>query len=192
MTDSAGFPPAAPEPTAPQQFAPPIAQVPAGVNPLDLPYPGAGPVLAVKRFYQNYAKFSGRASRSEFWWVQLAFGVVYAILGGLALGIGRATGIESSDGTFAPGPGFAPFAFLLVIISLGSIVPNIAVTVRRLHDANLPGLLYLITLFPYLGGFVLLILNILPPKPEGAVYDRYRAAQPVASYAPEQQAPPAS
>lgn len=185
--------PGVPQPNVPQPYyTPQYAGPPAGVDPLDLPYPGAGPILAVKRFFQNYAKFSGRASRSEFWWVQLVFLVVYVILGGLGLALGRATGTEGPGDGFTPGPGFGPFAFLLLIIGLGSILPNIAVTVRRLHDANLPGLLYLITLFPYLGGLVLLVLNIFPSKPEGAVYDRYRNAQPVAPYAAtEPQSPPA-
>lgn len=182
-----------PQPNVPQPaYAPQFAGPPAGVDPLDLPYPGAGPVLAVKRFFQNYAKFSGRASRSEFWWVQLVFIVVYVVLGGFGLALGSASSVQRPDGNYEPGPAFIPFAVLLVIISLASIVPNIALTVRRLHDANMPGLLYLITFFPYLGSFVLLILNIFPSKPEGAVYDRYRSTQQVAPYAPaEPQSPPA-
>lgn len=156
----------------PPQYAP----VPEHVNPLDLPYPGANPVLAVKRFFQNYAKFSGRASRSEYWWVQLAGVVVYIVLGVGGLWLGTITGTRDYSGEVQPGPAFLPFAFLLLILGAASIVPNIAVTVRRLHDANFPGLLYLIILVPYLGSFALLILNALPPKPEGAQYDRFRSA----------------
>ena len=180
--------PAQPYPAQPYPYQAQYNQVPANVDPLDLPYPGAGPILAVNRFYQNYAKFSGRASRSEFWWVQLVFIAVYIVLGGLAFVLGSLTGSRDATGEIEPGPAFVPFAILLFILAIGSIVPNIAVTVRRLHDAGMPGLLYLIVLFPYLGSFVLLILNVLPPKPEGAMYDRYRNAQP-APFAP--QAPPA-
>lgn len=39
-----------------------------------------GFVDAVKSFYRNYTKFDGRASRSEFWWVQLYITVVSLIL----------------------------------------------------------------------------------------------------------------
>ena len=45
------------------------------VPPLELPYYGAPPVEAVKRVFQKYAVFSGRASRSEYWWWALASAV---------------------------------------------------------------------------------------------------------------------
>jgi uncharacterized membrane protein YhaH (DUF805 family) len=51
-------------------------------------------------------------------------------------------------------------------------VPTIAVGVRRLHDANMSGWLYLINFIPLAGAFVLIVLLVLPPKPEGARFDR--------------------
>ena len=39
---------------------------------LTLPLYGATFGQAVARFFRSYARFSGRASRSEYWWVQLA------------------------------------------------------------------------------------------------------------------------
>ena len=58
---------------------------------------------------------------------------------------------------------------------LAIAVPSIAVTVRRLHDAGFSGWLYLVNLVPYVGGLVILVLTILPSKPEGARFDRHQA-----------------
>jgi len=143
---------------------------------LDLPLYGAGPVEAVKRFYQNYAKFSGRASRSEYWWVAAFFFIAYGVLGLLIGVIGSATATIGADGKSEPGPAIIPFAVLIFIVFFASIVPSIALAIRRLHDAGFSGLLYLITLVPYLGSFVLFILYMLPSSPLGVRFD----LQPVA------------
>ena len=59
------------------------------------------------------------------------------------------------------------------------MVPTIAVTVRRLHDAGQSGWLFLLTLIPWLGGPILLVFTLLPPSPAGAKYD------PVPTYPPQ-------
>jgi uncharacterized membrane protein YhaH (DUF805 family) len=155
---------------------------PSAVPALDQPHYGIGPIAAVARFYRKYATFSGRASRSEYWWIALVFFVVYLVLGLATFGAGLATGRERFDGTTEPGIGALPFALLLVVISLASIVPNIALAVRRLHDCNFSGLLYLITFVPYLGGLALVVLAALPSNPLGARYDAgQNGAYPAAS-----------
>lgn len=146
-----------------------------GVVPLWAPLYGAGPVAAVKRFFQKYADFSGRASRSEYWWVVLANTVLYIVLGivGFLAGIPGST--TDYDGTMNPGPGFIPFGFVFAVLLFGTIVPFLSLGARRLHDIDLSGWLQLINLVPYLGGFVLFILSLLGPKPAGARFDRPRA-----------------
>jgi uncharacterized membrane protein YhaH (DUF805 family) len=138
---------------------------------LDLPAYGVGPVLAVKRFFQNYAKFTGRASRSEYWWVALAAFVVYTILFIVGIVLGAAGASIDSTGTSQPGPLFGVFIVLLAIVALACIVPNIAVSVRRLHDANFSGFLYFLVFIPSFGSLIVLILNVLPSNPEGARFD---------------------
>ncbi len=85
----------------------------AGCAPLD----GGASVdifAAVKTVYSNYATFSGRASRAEYWYFFL-----FTIIAGAAL--------SAIDATLAS-------AF-----SIANFVPNIAVAVRRLHDTNRSG-----------------------------------------------------
>ena len=52
-------------------------------------------IEAVKLFFKNYFNFTGRASRSEFWWFYLAYlivAVVIMIAEGLAMGMDYAGG----------------------------------------------------------------------------------------------------
>ena len=119
---------------------------------------------AIKRFYSKYAQFSGRASRSEYWWVALYLGLIYFVL---------AIMMEAGTDSFGNATALGGFAGLLtVVFVLGHLVPMIAIGVRRLHDVNISGWLYLITLIPYLGSLVLFVLSLLAPNPAGARFDR--------------------
>jgi uncharacterized membrane protein YhaH (DUF805 family) len=77
---------------------------------------------------KKYADFSGRASRSEFWFFYLFNLICYAILLFLAFKFG--------------------FQFLWVfgIFVIGMILPSLAVLVRRLHDVNKSGWFFLLPL----------------------------------------------
>jgi uncharacterized membrane protein YhaH (DUF805 family) len=98
---------------------------------------------AVQKCLQNYATFSGRASRSEFWYFLLFYFVAnYA-------------GNLISD-------------FVGTIISLGLLLPYLAAGVRRMHDRNRSGW-YLIV--PLLNIYLLATVgdsgpNRFGPKPE--------------------------
>ncbi len=48
-----------------------------GEPPLWAPYYGAPFPAAVKRFWKKYTVFSGRASRSEYWWWALVSGLFF-------------------------------------------------------------------------------------------------------------------
>ncbi len=106
---------------------------------LNQPYPGISFGDAVSRFFKKYATFSGRASRSEFWWV-----VLFCFIVGFVLNI---------IVRFAPA-----ISFLTGIWSLAILVPMIALYVRRLHDSNKSGALVLL---PYGLGIVGSVLSII-------------------------------
>ncbi len=152
--------------------------------PLDQPLYGATLPQAVKRFFKKYATFHGRASRSEYWWVALVLGGAYLVLAILAGIAGAAT---RTPGSSDPGPGIIPFAIILVLGGLAVLVPSIAVAVRRLHDANFSGWLYLLHLVPYVGALIVLVFTIMPTNPMGARFDfgaqpQYYPPQPGSPY----------
>ncbi len=143
------------------------AQQQGGTPTLDQPWYGIGPVQAVKRAFQKYARFDGRASRSEYWWFTLATTLV-----GLVFLIPVAMVGQASDTGSQPPTSAIVMVVLGLLVFLALVVPSIAVSVRRLHDAGFSGLLYLINLVPYVGGLVMLVFMVLPSKPEGARFDR--------------------
>ena len=148
---------------------------PYATNPADAPTPGVGMREAVRLFFKKYAQFSGRASRSEYWWVALFTTLVTLVLyvpGIILAAIGGALIAESS----ISGVGVALLVVgivligIMVLFALAIIVPSIAIAVRRLHDANFSGLFYLLSLAGL--SIVVLIMNVLESNPAGQRFDR--------------------
>lgn len=139
---------------------------------LSQPLYGATFGQAASRFFAKYATFSGRASRSEFWWSYLLFFIIVMPLAALAgITIGLTGEPTASGGVRITAPGV--IALIVVgLIVLALLIPRISVTVRRLHDANFSGWIFLLVLIPQIGGLIVLIFNILPSNPEGARFDR--------------------
>ena len=142
--------------------------LPMSAPPLNWPHYGIGFGGAIVRGFKKYATFAGRASRSEYWWWTLFTTIVF-----IGLTVPTAViGIQTSpDGGDTPGLPAIPLIILLVLFSLAVVVPTIAVTVRRLHDAGYSGWLFLLTLIPSVGWLILLVFAVLPPSPAGAKYD---------------------
>jgi uncharacterized membrane protein YhaH (DUF805 family) len=136
--------------------------------PLDQPHYGISFGGAVARGFKKYATFAGRASRSEYWWWALFTFVTYLVLGLAAYSLGIAT---SRDGGRTPGLLALPLIILFAVFFLGIILPTLALTVRRLHDAGYSGLFALLLLVPYLGSLIIMIFALLPSSPAGAKYD---------------------
>jgi uncharacterized membrane protein YhaH (DUF805 family) len=157
-------------PQEPSQQPYPQQNWPGGEPPLWAPYYGAPFPAAVKRFFKKYTVFSGRASRSEYWWwalVSAVVGIVLNIIVGAGSTATTSTGLSSS-----PGPG-STFGFILVgIWTLATIIPSIALAVRRLHDGNFSGWLLLLGLVPFLGTLAVLVFMILPSNPAGQRFDQ--------------------
>jgi len=117
--------------------------------------------LALKR----YAQFEGRANRREYWMFQLFLFLVATAVSLLA-GVLAILMRSSPDALSAILIGMM---VLLGLMWLATIVPLIAVTVRRLHDCNQSGWLYLLALVP-MGGLVILVFALLPGTPQENPY----------------------
>ena len=101
---------------------------------------------------KKYAVFNGRARRREYWLFAL-FNLIISIV--LAV-------IDSVTGSLSPEAGMG---LLGAIYMLGVFVPSLAVTVRRLHDAEHSGWWLLIAMVPLIGVIVLLVFMVQESKP---------------------------
>jgi uncharacterized membrane protein YhaH (DUF805 family) len=101
---------------------------------------------------RQYSDFNGRARRQEYWMYQLFVGLIFlaimVVFGGLAAATSSQTLLYLMMGVIA-------------IVGVGLLVPSLAVTARRLHDTGRSGWWQLISLVPYVGGFVVLVFCIL-------------------------------
>ena len=113
---------------------------------------------AVKSGFDNYANFSGRAMRSEFWWWVL-FGAIVGIVASI---------IDSIL--------FDRAMIVQAVAGLALLVPNIAVSVRRLHDIGKSGWNVLWSFLPVLGWIYLIYLYVQPGTPAPNAYGARAAA----------------
>jgi uncharacterized membrane protein len=98
-----------------------------------------------KKVFENYSNFNGRARRSEYWYFTLMQFLIYCALCILAL--------------------ITPFILIVAgLYALASIIPSLAVAVRRMHDQD-PG-------FPDPADRRYLVPDIV-------VYRRHQGRQPV-------------
>jgi uncharacterized membrane protein YhaH (DUF805 family) len=97
---------------------------------------------AIASGFRGYARFSGRSSRSEYWfWV-----LFVVIVGGIAAVL---------DAFLFPGSVYV--GLIRLVWTLAVFLPGIAVSVRRLHDINKSGWWYLLILIPLVGWIILIV-----------------------------------
>ena len=127
---------------------------------------------AYKKFWTRYADFSGRSSRSDYWWVVLCnflitlpfsliafFGFLIPLFSEIYYA-GLYDYEPDLSGAMA-GAGLAAFImFLLAIYGLAPIVPHLAITVRRLRDAGFHWSFIFLGVGPTIASFIP-VLNIL-------------------------------
>lgn len=100
---------------------------------------------------KNFSDFSSRARRKEYWMFALFYVIVLILIGVLAFGMSTVS--ESL---------FMVFIGVYALYVLAMLIPSLAVTVRRLHDIDKSGWFILISLIPFIGGLILLVMTILP------------------------------
>jgi len=101
----------------------------------------------------NYATFSGRARRSEFWFFVL-FNMIFALV---AMGIDNVLGTTFWHSKMGYGVSL-PYGYIYLLYVLAVFIPGLAVAVRRLHDVGKSGWMYFIVLIPIIGSIWLLVL----------------------------------
>jgi len=101
---------------------------------------------------KQYADFSGRARRTEYWMFAL-FNVIFLII---AMLIDNVAGL-----TF----GALPYGVFYSIYALAVLIPGLAVAVRRLHDVGKSGWMILIAFIPVIGAIWLLVLTVTDSNP---------------------------
>ena len=117
---------------------------------------------AVRTCWKKYGDFDGRAARSEFWWwvvfvalVQFTAAIVLTIFLIIFQNLGFLQWLS---------------VLIFMVFVLAFLLPSIAVSVRRLHDRDLSGWLYLLSFVPF-GGLVLFIFYVMPGTPGPNRYD---------------------
>lgn len=113
----------------------------------------------------NYANFSGRARRREYWMFTLINGLISLALylPAMFLGFDPAS-TATGEASTSVNPLVYIFLGLYVLYSLAMLVPSLAVLVRRLHDTGKSGWWVLIGFIP-LASLVLLVFTIMDSQP---------------------------
>lgn len=101
---------------------------------------------------KQYADFSGRARRKEYWMFAL-FNFIFLIVAMI---------LDNILGTTARELPYGVFYFLYALVVL---IPGLAVAVRRLHDVGKSGWMILIALIPIIGAIWLLVLMVTDGNP---------------------------
>lgn len=105
---------------------------------------------AIRSGFRQYATFSGRASRSEYW-----YWVLFIVIASVAANI-----VDASLDTGVFG----------ALVGLALFVPNLAVAIRRLHDIGKSAWNILWALIPLLGTIYLIYLYVQPSQPGTNAY----------------------
>lgn len=120
------------------------------------PIPKDSIIESYKKFWKNYVVFEGRSRRADYWQVILVNIIIGVILECLSkipyVGMG--------------------FGILYTIYSIATIIPGIALGVRRLHDIGKSGLYYLFILIPIVGAIILIVWFATDSEPGDNQYGR--------------------
>lgn len=102
---------------------------------------------AYKQFWNDYFNFSGRINRNNFWLnVLMNYIIIFSLLFLIAVSEEQ-----------------APLYYLIMMIYFViTIIPNISMQVRRLHDVNQSGIVLVLYFLPVIGPIILLVLYASP------------------------------
>ena len=112
---------------------------------------------AVRSFWSHYATFTGRSRRSEYWFVQL-----FLVLTNIAVGVIDLILMDGDVDRFIANGGGGIVGLVWILVT---IVPALAVLVRRLHDIGRSGWWAVTGFVPIVGAIVLLVFTVSDSAP---------------------------
>ena len=115
-------------------------------------------INAYKNFFKGYVDFTGRSTRSEYWWIWL--GNMILLVPFYSVYFKALANPRNEAALMALGG----IAIIYMIFGLALILPMLALTVRRLRDAGFHWALIFIIFIPMVGPLVLLVLLAMPTK----------------------------
>jgi uncharacterized membrane protein YhaH (DUF805 family) len=120
---------------------------------------------SIRSVFSKYATFSGRASRSEFWWWYLFVSLVNLVMS-FIWNMSTMGMLNSATSVEAMLAGMFNWAYYLwIVASLALLLPTLGVIWRRLHDTNRSGGFYFLGLIPIVGIIVLLVFWVQDSTP---------------------------
>ena len=93
-------------------------------------------IESIQTCYKKFFDFSGRASKSEYWWFQLYNAIIYVL-----------TFLFQGD-----------LVLLFSILVIVNLIPVYAAGVRRIHDSDKSGWFVLLSLIPLIGLYLFVLL----------------------------------
>ncbi|ULG72380.1 DUF805 domain-containing protein [Macrococcus brunensis] len=119
---------------------------------------------AYKRYWKNGVTFEGRARRKEYWMPQL-FHLLFSLIAAALMAIVAAVVFSMSSSPDEVGPGIVllPLIYFgIILFSLATYIPTLAVSVRRMHDIGKSGWWVLLPIVgPFVIGSAMMILNVI-------------------------------
>jgi len=117
---------------------------------------------AVRSFWSSYTMFKGRSRRSEYWFIQL-----FLIITNLAAAAIDLALMDGDVDRFIANGGGGIVGLIWILVT---ILPALAVLVRRLHDTGKSGWWAALGLVPLVGGVVLFVFSVLDSTAEENQY----------------------
>lgn len=150
--------------------------------------PAPGFMECVKMFLRRWNDFNGRSRRSEFWWSCLGVSLFTMAAYILLMIFGLMCGASIMSGNFDAGGFFGIIFYLILFVfgiaQIGLMIPQIAITVRRLHDQGLSGwialamigmLVPIVNFFISIGYIVLMCRDSQPTPNQWGPSPKYKA-----------------
>lgn len=115
-------------------------------------------INAYKNFFKGYVDFTGRSTRSEYWWIWLTNMILFVPFYSAYF---KALANPRNEAALMALGGIA---IIYMIFGIALFLPGLALTVRRLRDAGFHWALIFIIFIPMVGPLVLLVLLAMPTK----------------------------